>query len=300
MRSLAVLLLALSSAQSIAAADTWSGVERIVAVGDVHGDYDQFVRILEQTELIDSETNWIGGRTHLVQTGDVPDRGPDSRKVFDLLMKLEKQARKAKGYVHALVGNHEAMNVYGDLRYVHPGEFEAFKKREASDDAEHPAGWVEHRKALGPTGRYGRWIGKHNVVIKINRTLFLHGGIGPRYAQATIRELNQQAREELADLGLTPGGMLIDNEGPLWYRGLAQNDEATETAHLEALLALHGVDRIVIGHTTTDGGIVSRFGGRVVQIDVGMSEAYGGHLGVLILEGDEAFAIEEGVRRKLP
>ena len=111
-----------------AAQDAWSGVERIVAVGDVHGDYEQFVKLLRGAGLLDKESKWAGGKAHLVQTGDVPDRGARSRDVMDLLMKLEKQAKKAGGYVHALIGNHEAMNMYGDLRYVHVGEFAAFRK----------------------------------------------------------------------------------------------------------------------------------------------------------------------------
>ncbi|PYV37660.1 MAG: protein-tyrosine-phosphatase, partial [Acidobacteria bacterium] len=100
---------------------------RVVAIGDVHGDYEQFVAVLRSAKLIDSEESWSGGKTHLVQTGDVLDRGPDSRKVMDLLMKLEKEARRAGGWVHCLIGNHEAMNIYGDLRYVSPGEFAAFR-----------------------------------------------------------------------------------------------------------------------------------------------------------------------------
>ena len=92
----------------------WTGVERTVAVGDVHGDYDQLAAVLKSAGLIDEQGNWSGGKTHLVQNGDVLDRGPDSRKAMDLLMRLEKQAAEAGGYVHALIGNHEAMNVYGD------------------------------------------------------------------------------------------------------------------------------------------------------------------------------------------
>src|SRR3981081_2430132 len=126
-------------------AGIWTGVERIVAVGDVHGDYDQLVAVLRSAGIIDEQGNWNGGKTHLVQNGDVLDRGPDSRKAMDLLMRLEKQASEAGGYVHALIGNHEAMNVYGDLRYTSPGEFAAFrdesseKVREAAFQKEHPA-----------------------------------------------------------------------------------------------------------------------------------------------------------------
>ena len=75
------LLLALLVAQrGIAAQDTFTGVPRIVAVGDVHGDYDRFVGVLRQAGVIDGKERWSGGRTHLVHTGVNPDRGPDSRK----------------------------------------------------------------------------------------------------------------------------------------------------------------------------------------------------------------------------
>src|SRR4051812_48702821 len=61
------------------------GVERVVAVGDVHGAYDRFVELLTVAGLIDDHLHWAGGRAHLVQTGDVVDRGPDSLKAIDLL-----------------------------------------------------------------------------------------------------------------------------------------------------------------------------------------------------------------------
>jgi len=108
-------------------AGIWTGVERIVAVGDVHGDYEQLVAVLKSAGLINEQGNWTGGKTHLVQNGDVLDRGPDSRRAMDLLMRLEQQAAEAGGYVHALIGNHEAMNVYGDLRYTSAAEFAAFR-----------------------------------------------------------------------------------------------------------------------------------------------------------------------------
>src|SRR5205085_9388503 len=85
------------------AQDTWTGVDRVVAIGDVHGDFERFTAVLRSAELIDEDGNWTGGTTHLVQVGDVLDRGPDSREAMDLLMKLEPQAAKAGGYVHALI-----------------------------------------------------------------------------------------------------------------------------------------------------------------------------------------------------
>jgi Calcineurin-like phosphoesterase len=318
-----------------AAQDVWKGVERVVAVGDVHGDYEQFVALLRSANLIDPQGKWSGGKTHLVQTGDVLDRGPDSRKVMDLLIKLEKQAGSAGGHVHALIGNHEAMNIYGDLRYVPPGEYAAFrdanseKVREALylqhrdqlenspppagvptfDDAyrkkwesEHPLGYAEHRREFSPAGKYGKWIRSHNTVIKIDDTLFLHGGIAPKYAALSIREINETVRDELEHFIKLQGGMVTDGEGPLWYRGLAQQDEQTLEPHLRMVLDNFKVERIVIGHTPTEGAVTPRFGGKVLLIDIGLSRVYDSKLrsACLLIENGKPYALHRGKRLELP
>ncbi len=314
-----------------AAQDAWSGVERIVAVGDVHGDYEQFVKLLRGAGLLDKENKWAGGKAHLVQTGDVPDRGARSRDVMDLLMKLEKQAKKAGGYVHALIGNHEAMNMYGDLRYVHVGEFAAFRNKNSEMlrdqvygqhvkelqrnsplgqtpefgpdykrrwEEHHALGLLEHQSAFSRKGKYGRWISRHNAVVKINGTLFLHGGIGPRYASATLAQLNARIRAELKGQADIQGGLAVDAEGPLWYRGLALNDAGPESRHLEHVLATHEAKRIVMGHTVTDGAVMTRFDGRAVFIDVGLGSYYGRRMACLLIEDGKAFALHRN--RKIP
>jgi hypothetical protein len=312
-----------------AAQDVWTGVERVVAVGDVHGDYEQFVALLRSASLIDPKGKWSGGKTHLVQTGDVLDRGPESRKVMDLLMKLEKQADSADGRVHVLIGNHEAMNIYGDLRYVSPGEYAAFRDanserlREALyqlhreqlkkspppegvptfDEAyrkkwesEHPLGYAEHRREFSPAGKYGKWIRSHNTVIKIDDTLFLHGGIAPKYATYSIREINERVRDELEHFDKLQNGVVTDAEGPLWYRGLATQDEQTLEPHLKSVLDNSKVERIVIGHTPTDGAITPRFGGKVLLIDVGLSRVYDSKLRMacLLVENGKPYALHRG------
>jgi len=73
------IVLLFLAVQLARAQDTFSGVERIVAIGDVHGDYDAFVSLLRDTGIIDQKSRWTGGKNHLVQTGDVLDRGLDSR-----------------------------------------------------------------------------------------------------------------------------------------------------------------------------------------------------------------------------
>ena len=99
---------------------------RIVAVGDVHGDAGALASILQRAGLINAQRRWSGGTAVLVQTGDCLDRGPDVQPVLDLLMSLESQAKDAGGEVVVLLGNHEAMNAMGDLRYVAPAGFASF------------------------------------------------------------------------------------------------------------------------------------------------------------------------------
>ncbi|MCC7156766.1 MAG: metallophosphoesterase [Bryobacterales bacterium] len=317
-------------AASILGQDTFQGVERIVAVGDVHGDYDQLVRVLRGAGVIDNKNKWKGGKTHLVQTGDVPDRGPGTRKALDLLMDLEKQAKKAGGMVHPLIGNHEAMNLYGDLRYVTAEEYATFKtsdsqqlldnyfeqveypelqKKSPSADAsdlkkawmkDHPPGWVEQRYAFGPKGKYGQWIRKNEAVIKVNGMIFMHGGWSPKYASKTIADLNTQVHFELADFQRLAGGIVMDPEGPLWYRGLARDPESLLKDFLDRLLAAQQATAIVIGHTPTAGAILTRFDGRVIMIDVGMSKAYGGPDACLVVEGGKRMALHRGKLLDLP
>ncbi len=80
---------------------------KLVAVGDVHGQFERFVKILRHAKLINAEHHWCGGHNRLVQIGDILDRGPFSLKVDALLERLQIEAASAGGEVVRLVGNHE-------------------------------------------------------------------------------------------------------------------------------------------------------------------------------------------------
>jgi calcineurin-like phosphoesterase family protein len=133
-RILLVLVLALPGTLSVNAAE-WrvDGAERVVALSDVHGAYDAMVETLTTVGLIDASRQWVGGRAHLVIVGDLLDRGPRSRDAMDLLMRLEGEATAAGGRVHVLIGNHESMNMIGDLRYVSKDEYAAFAADETAE-----------------------------------------------------------------------------------------------------------------------------------------------------------------------
>jgi hypothetical protein len=197
---------------------------RIVAVGDVHGAYQPFVEILQTAGLIDADRKWAGGKATFVQTGDVFDRGDGVRDALDLLMQLEDEAKRAGGSVEALLGNHEMMNMYGDFRDVSPAVFAAFadarsedRRQRAYDDyvrlakrrgienptprdewlTAHPPGFLEYVEALGPRGKYGKWLRSHKVVANLNGTGFMHAGI--KYEMTgTLEDVNRTARSELA------------------------------------------------------------------------------------------------------
>ena len=301
-RRLAALLVPLMLAASPAAAaapksrpeektpDVYTGVERVVAVGDVHGDVESLKAVLRLAGLLDAREHWSGGKTHLVQTGDIPDRGEHSRDAYELLMRLEKEALAAGGRVHALLGNHEVMNMLGDLRYVAPGEMASYADQSPQPDAAgEPRGAAGHRAAYAPDGRYGRWLRTHATVVRINDTLFVHGGVSPVVPARTLAELNAWVRQGLLP-GNPPGGARTP-QGPLWFRGYALGDDSAE-APLDMVLGRFGAKRMVMGHTTESAGrIRARFGGKAVFIDTGLSEGYGHHLAALELRGDTVTAL---------
>jgi hypothetical protein len=229
-----------------------------------------------------------------------------------------------------LLGNHETMNMFGDLRYVSDEEYAAFRSPQSEEVrdayfeqyvlaasakgdpvaeaeqlrtkwyAEHPLGWVEHRFAFGPNGAYGKWLRQKNAVIKIGDILFVHGGISPKYSTWPVRQINDSVRRELADFGLLENGVVMDSAGPLWYRGLAEADDTDAEVAVNDLLERYQVKHIVIGHTPTAGAVLPRFGAKVLLIDVGLSEFYGGPMACLIIEKTRFQALHRGTRLDLP
>ncbi len=222
-------LLATGGIPAPAAAQPHSG--RVVAIGDVHGAGDGLRAILRETGLIDGERGWSGGTATLVQTGDFTDRGPQVREIMELLMRLEDEAPDDGGEVRVLLGNHEAMNMMGDVRDVTPAIFAAFASEDAErrrDDAyrqytrhasrrrsdrngperpdpmprgawmrAHPPGFVEYMEAMGPDGRYGRWLRDKSLATVAADTLFVHGGLSPDLEAESVEALNDRARDEM-------------------------------------------------------------------------------------------------------
>ena len=289
----------------------------------MHGAYDRFVEILQVTGLIDEKLKWLGGKTHLVQIGDVVDRGPDSRKALDFLKKLAGEASSAGGRVHQLIGNHEAMRIIGDFRYVTSGEYAAFATSDSEklrrefieaqpkEDRDRllqstPLGWVEMAREFDKNGHYGSYIRDLNAVVKINGVVFLHGGISPAVASMSCKDINETVHRDLgSDLDKTRSAPLLTltarEDGPLWYRGLALEPDTFDQDVQRIVVAQHA-RAIVVAHTVQpDGRIHSRFGGTVYLTDTGMQQEYvpDGRASALEIRGDVFTAIYRDGREVL-
>jgi hypothetical protein len=137
-----------------------------------------------------------------------------------------------------LLGNHEVMNILGDLRYVSAETYAEFadgeseKRRKAAYQdyaawytshtkslkaiqqkalpateeewmAKHPAGFLEYREALDLAGVYGKWVRQHAAVVKIGGVIFLHGGISPNLISLKLEQISSQVRQEIDEFDRT-------------------------------------------------------------------------------------------------
>lgn len=230
MRRIALLLALFLCATSVPSL-TAENATRIIAVGDIHGSLEAFTAILTTTGLIDGRSQWTGGRTRLLQTGDYTDRGEGTRAVMDLLMRLESQAKQAGGRAVVLLGNHEVMNLVGETRDVTREIYATFadanseqRRQEAWQNyarlsalkqekgepvpavyaqtreawlTTHPPGYVEYKAAFSPRGKYGAWLRGKPMVTEIDGNIFMHAGINPDNAPAKLEDLNTQLRAEI-------------------------------------------------------------------------------------------------------
>lgn len=185
MRRVLLSAFLLAAAIGATASGPAAPAERVVAIADVHGGFEPFVSILTTTKLIDAERHWSGGKTVFVQTGDITDRGTGVRQALDLLMTLEKEAPAAGGKVHVLLGNHEVMNMLGEMRDVSPEAFTSL------------GGEAAYRAAFGRDGRYGKWLRSKPILATIDGNVFMHAGINLEFTSATLDEVNKRARLDI-------------------------------------------------------------------------------------------------------
>ena len=224
--------------------------ERIVAIGDLHGDLDATRRALRLAGAIDEQDRWVGGDLMLVQTGDTIDRGDQDREVLDLLHRLIRSAPASGGAVIALNGNHELMNTAGDLRYITPAAMAAF------DDLGGRA------RAFAPGSEYALRFAEQDVITKIGGTVFVHGAVLPEHVEYGIERLNLQTREWLRGARPELPSIMQSEDAPVWDRRFSDEAEESDCAELERTLSMLDAARLVVGHEAQEQGITSACGGK--------------------------------------
>ncbi len=243
--------------------DTYETPEKMLVISDIEGNFDGFASILKAGGVTDNEMNWSFGNGHLVLLGDFFDRGLYVTECLWLIYKLESEAKSAGGKVHFILGNHEVMNMRGDLRYVRKKYFANADSLGLSYDM-----WYSADSELGS------WLRTKNSIEKIGDVIFVHGGLSSELMELgmSINEINTRIRE-LTDMkaGNRSDSILLGRYGPLWYRGIAKTEVDDKT--LDNLLNYFGSDKMVIAHTIFD-SISYLYGGKAIAIDLDHEENY--------------------------
>ena len=287
----------------------------LVAIADIHGDLENALLSLQLSGVADATGAWIGGTTHMVQTGDLADRGDDSVAVLRLFWRLRDEARAAGGNVTLLLGNHEIWAMSGENEYASQAELRRLGHAQPGGPRSAAATLSAGRRAwdalFSATGELGRVLAAtHEAAAVVGegacRTLFVHAGLSPAFAQQmpVAAALTARLRAALAKAHgprlAASDGPFFGASGPFWLRKLALGSEAAACADVAKVLRAADATRMVVGHTVQPRGARTRCGGALVLLDTGISRAYDGHPAAWECREDEgAAALEEAGRRPL-
>lgn len=277
----------------------FTNVPKIFAVSDIHGDYDELVRLFKAAGVIDDNFGWSWGTGHLVIVGDVFDRGSYVTECLWLIYRLEREAEAAGGRVHYLLGNHEMMALRGDERYINPKYLSGIVRYTT----------IKYRDLFGPEMELGRWLRTKNLAVKLNDVIFVHGGLGPATVERglDLKALNRTGRK-IIDLSSSAlffsdeAYFVNGSEGPLWYRGyhygMGDQYKPITSEQLDSVLAYYGASALVVGHTERD-QVEGLYDGRVYGVDVPVQES-GKFEGLLWENGTFSKVSEDGTVGPIP
>jgi hypothetical protein len=262
---------------------------RIVAIGDLHGDFTATREILRLTGLIDPADGWQGGRDRLVQVGDILDRGDEEREIIDLLERLAAEAAAAGGAVHVLNGNHELMQAGKRYLYVTPDGFRDFAEFDDGDPSLRifPKERRGRYAAFRPGGPYAKKLADNPVVLVLDGTIFVHGGLLPKHLDVGIETINARARAFMLGHDDAFWGWLADWDSPVMSRHYAHQPSAGDCYLLDQTLKRTGARRMVVGHSPQARGITGYCEDRVWAIDANLSKPAGNRREALEIRGDE-------------
>ena len=255
---------------------------KILVISDIEGNFGALRKLLQANHVIDDDFNWTFDKNHLVFIGDLVDRGTMVTEVLWLIYSLEEKAKAAGGYVHFILGNHEIMNMSGDLRYVQERYIQHAALMNKS-----------YMQLFGPDAEIGRWFATKNVAERIGDILFMHGGISSYVNNLNIplKELNDLVRPFYADTSFDyPDkrlNVLYSDYGPFWYRGYYIEPKAT-MQQIDSTLNFYGVHHIATGHTIVANEIRSFYNRKLFDTDVHHA---GGHSEALLIDNGKFWRV---------
>ena len=263
---------------------------RVVAMGDVHGDIDALRRAMGLAGLINEDGQWVGGETVLVQVGDQLDRGDSEKAILEWLEELADQAHAAGGAVHVVLGNHETMNVQRDYRYVTDGGWLDFSDIDYPEDDPELLGYPADQRgrvaAFRPGGAFAQLLAGHNMVVVVDDTVFVHGGVLPAHVSYGLEVLNAEVQAWMFGDAGEPTSWTRGDDCPVWSRHYSADVDPADCELLREALDGVPASRMVVGHTVQS-QINEACDGLVWRVDVGMAQHYGGRASVLQIIGDE-------------
>jgi len=254
----------------------WQQPEKLLVLSDIEGEFDALRNLLLANGVITKNYEWVFGKGHLIICGDLFDRGKDVPATLWLLYKLEEEAKLKGGYVHTILGNHDIMNLAGNLKYVDP---KYLKGAEAMG--------LKYKDLYTENTELGRWLRSKNIIEKIGDNLCLHGGVSPEMNELGINvtQINKISRpyigwENLKNTVTDSAVLKIFNStnGLFWYRDYFKKP-AVEEKVIDQTLVIHQVKRIIVGHTITKTNIGFYYNGKVLGVDV--NQHAGQHEGAL-------------------
>jgi hypothetical protein len=252
---------------------SYSRIDSIAVITDIHGEYNTYINLLKATGIIDRNLNWNFGKGHLVVLGDSFDRGDMVTEVLWHLFGLEKQATAAGGMVHVLLGNHEVMVLDKNESYIN----EKYRKVEVIAD-------IKYYDLYSENSILGKWLRSKPIIITLNKNIFVHGGISIELVRRNlnVRQINQDFAGKIVgkDLDVAKGDeevdLLNDDNGPLWYRGYFTDKNLSES-RIDSILDFYGKEHIVVGHTSSN-EIRSFFNNKILAVDAGIMNEQPGEM----------------------
>ena len=252
-------------------------VPRIIVIGDIHGDMKVLIKCLEIAKVINNKRQWIGGSTVIVQVGDQIDSCrfngvdscnlpnnygvdlPDDIKILFFMSKLHKKAIKHNGAVYSLMGNHELMNVMGDMTYVSHSNLKYLEKKDI-DNNNYKNGIDIRKDLFKPGNTIASFLAcTRKMALKIGSNLFVHGGIVNNINNMyNLNDMNGALKLYLLglhnsnDFNNTFNNIFMNQDSPLWTREYNKLKKDKVSMRLERVEKDYseGISRGDLSHST--------------------------------------------------